>query len=177
MFGIADIYAIFFIVTIMLLTLPGVITLFRFGFPQKAGRAERRIENRPWLSLILGFTIGGSGLIFAAGLMGTAGPAAAVGIGMGVLLLIISFIGAAGLASLLGKRIFAGSEGQNQPRSFFAGVLTYELAIFFPVAGWIVFFPILFSLTLGAGLLAVLGWERRAAPVSVLEPESVVIRG
>ncbi|MEM7801261.1 MAG: hypothetical protein AAF633_18860 [Chloroflexota bacterium] len=174
MFGIADIYALFFIVITMLLTFPGMIGLLKFGLPKLADRAEERIGKTPWFTLGTGFFLGGSGALTVAGLASAGGPAAGIAVILAVLLITISFMGGAGLATLLGQRMFEGTFYTNPFKAFLMGTLAYEFALFFPVIGWFLFLPILILFTFGAGMLALLRWRPHAAESQAVE--GIVIR-
>ena len=113
----------------------------------------------------------------AAGLMGSGGPIAALGVAIAVVLILISLAGAAGVVILIGRRMFGGAE-TIPLKPVLMGALAYELAALFPVIGWVFILPILFVLTTGAGLFALLRWvpisEASATPIVRVQvaPES-----
>ena len=85
MFGIADVYTVFFIVLGILIAFPGMIALIVFSMPKLAERSRQRVEQTPIRCFLLGLPIVGIGGLMAAGLMGSGGPLAAAG-GMRLLL-------------------------------------------------------------------------------------------
>ena len=157
MFGIADVYTVFFIVLGILIAFPGMISLIVFGLPNLAERSRQRVEQTPMRCFMLGLPIVGIGGLIAAGLMGSGGPAAAIGGIIAVVILLFSLAGAAGVSLLIGQRMFDGSE-TIPLKPVIMGALAYKLAALFPIVGWIFLFPIEVILTTGAGLFALLKW-------------------
>ena len=168
MFGIADVYTVFFLVLGILIAFPGMVSLVVFGLPKLANRSKIRVEQTPITCFLLGLPIVGVGGLIAAGLMGTGGPVAAIGVAVAVILMLISLAGAAGVVILIGRRMFG--DAQTIPlKPVLMGALAYELAALFPIIGWVFILPILFVLTTGAGLFALVRWvpavETAAEPI------------
>ena len=169
MFGIADVYTVFFLVLGILIAFPGMMSLIIFGLPKLANRSKIRIEQTPIASFLVGLPIVGIGGTMAAGLMGGGGPLAAMGVTVAVVLTLLSLAGAAGMVLLIGRRMF-GETATVPLKPVLMGALAYELAALFPIIGWVFFLPILFVLTTGAGLFALVRWMPRttAAPEPIL---------
>ena len=85
MFGIADVYTVFFLVLGILIAFPGMVSLVVFGLPKLANRSKIRVEQTPITCFLLGLPIVGVGGLIAAGLMGTGGPVAAIGVAVAVI--------------------------------------------------------------------------------------------
>ena len=165
MFGIADVYTVFFLVLGILIAFPGMVSLVVFGLPKLANRSMVRVEQTPITCFLLGLPVVGIGGVIAAGLMGAGGPIAAIGVAVAVILMLISLTGAAGAVILIGRRMFG--EAQTIPlKPVLMGALAYELAALFPIIGWVFILPILFVLTTGAGLFALVRWVPIVEPVT-----------
>lgn len=160
MFGIADVYTVFFLVLGILIAFPGMMSIIIFGLPKLASRSQVRIEQTPIASFLVGLPVAGIGGTMAAGLMGSGGPLAAMGVVLAVILILFSLAGAAGMVLLIGRRMFG--EARTIPlKPVLMGALAYELAILFPIIGWVFFLPLLFVLTTGAGLFSLVRWMPR----------------
>ena len=127
MFGIADVYTVFFIVLGILIAFPGMISLIVFGVPSLAERSRQRVEQTPIRCLLLGLPIVGVGGLMAAGLMGAGGPAAFFGGAVAVVIMLLSLAGAAGMSLLIGERMF-GSAETIPLKPVIMGALAYKLA-------------------------------------------------
>lgn len=158
MFGIADVYTIFFLVLGVLVAFPGMVSLVVFGLPSLSQRARVRVEQTPIACLLLGSPIVGIGGLFAVGMIGEGGPLAATGTALAVGVTLLSLAGAAGMVLLIGQRMFGMAE-TIPLKPVLMGALAYELAALFPLIGWLFILPILFVLTTGAGLFALVRWQ------------------
>ncbi len=170
MFGIADVYTVFFIVLGILIAFPGTIALLVFGLPKLVERSCQRVEQTPVRCFLLGLPIVGIGGLMAAGLMGSGGPLAAAGGVIAVSIALVSLVGAAGMSLLIGRRMF-GSAETIPLKPVIMGALAYKLAALFPIIGWIFLFPIEVILTTGAGVFALFRW----APERKLEHPSQLV--
>ena len=157
MFGIADVYTVFFIVLGILIAFPGMIALIVFSLPKLAERGRLRIELTPLASFLTGLPIVAFGGLMAAGLMGSGGPLAAIGAAIAICIALLSLIGAAGMSLLIGRRMFGAAE-TIPLKPVIMGALAYKLAALFPILGWLFLFPIELILTTGAGVFALLRW-------------------
>ena len=165
MFGIADVYTVFFIVLGILIAFPGMIALIVFSLPKLAERGRLRIELTPLASFLTGLPIVAFGGLMAAGLMRSGGPLAAAGGVIAVSIALVSLVGAAGMSFLIGRRMFGTAE-TIPLKPVIMGALAYKLAALFPIIGWVFLFPIEVILTTGAGLFALLRW----VPTRHVEP-------
>lgn len=167
----ADVNAIFGSLLIFGLTFPGMLTTCWLLFPQVVERARQRLEHSPWKCFWLGAALSavaaapiGILLTLPFGLAKFLGWALLVGILTG------SSLGSAGIAAKMGDRIgrisTAGPAG-----AFVRGALALELAVFFPVLGWLLILPATILTGLGASGFALLRRAPRAEPAPVPAPE------
>ncbi len=157
----ADISAIFFILLILGIAFPAVLTAWWLLFPALITRAQMRIEKSLassfWLGLIVILALGIPIFILLALPFG---PAKLIGwIGLGASLT-VSSIGSAGIAAHLGERL-AQHSNVSPLSGFIRGAVIIELAAFFPVLGWLfIWIPMLIT-ALGATAFALLNWMPR----------------
>ena len=157
----ADISAIFFILLILGIAFPAMLTTGWLLFPGLIARAQMRIEK----SLASSFWLG-LGVVLALGtpifilLALPFGPAKLIGwIGLGASLT-VSSIGSAGIAAHLGERL-AKHSNVSPLGGFIRGAITLELSAFFPVIGWLfIWIPMLVT-AFGATAFALLNWMPR----------------
>lgn len=162
----ADISAIFFILLIIGIAFPAMLTAWWLLFPSVVARAHSRVERTPWsafwlgLILIIAVTLP-IGILLALPF----GPAKFIGWILLGAALAISTIGAAGIAAHLGTRL--SKHSSVTPLSgFIRGAVLLELAAFFPVIGWLfVWIPILL-ISFGATGFALLNWVPREKTVN-----------
>lgn len=157
----ADISAIFFILLILGVAFPALLTALWLLFPNLISRAKVRVENTPWRAfwLGLGIVIALTVPIFIL-LALPFGPAKFLGwILLGASLALPS-IGSAGIAAHLGDRL-ARQSSISALNGFVRGAIVLELAAFFPVIGWLfVWIPMLIT-AFGATGFALLNWMPR----------------
>lgn len=154
----ADVFAIFGTLLVIGIALPGLLLTWRLVFPAMVNVAEQRLGHTPWSS----FFVGGAVLIGASiplmilfslpwagfkliGFIGT------------LLLMTVTSIGAAGLATMMGRRLQQDTE-LTLSAATVRGAIAMELAAVFPLIGWFLFIPITFVVTLGAATFALLRW-------------------
>jgi hypothetical protein len=161
----ADITAIFFILLFVGIAYPALLTAWWLLFPTIVDRARLRLERTPGPSFWLG------GVVFAAFLLPIlillnlpSGFFKFLGWIMIAVVLVFSSLGAAGLASRFADRLNRLGNF-SELGAFLRGAAILELASFFPVIGWFVFFPIATLTTLGASAFALLRWLPKSAPV------------
>ena len=164
----ADISAIFFILLIIGVAYPALLTAWWLLFPSTVERARVRLDRTPWQSFWLGGVVLATLLIPTVILLALPfGPAKFLGWILIALTLAFSGLGAAGLAARFGEQV-----GRLSPVSglgaFVRGAVILELASFFPVIGWFIFFPLATVATLGAAAFALLHWLPKSA--QVVEP-------
>ena len=167
----ADISAIFFILLIIGVAYPALLTAWWLLFPSTVERARVRLERTPWHSFWLGGVVLAMIIIPILILLALPfGPAKFLGWILIALTLTFSGLGAAGLAARLGERVSRLSTISGLG-AFVRGAIILELASFFPVMGWFIFFPLATVTTLGAAAFALLRWLPKSAPA--VEPASV----
>lgn len=166
----ADLTAIFFILLIIGVAYPAMLTAWWLLFPAAVERARLRLDRTPgksfWMGLavLIGFLIPILILInLPSGFMKFLGFVA-----IGVML-VISSIGAAGLASRFADKL-------NRLGSFSAigafvrGAVIIELASILPIVGWFIFLPIATVTSLGASVFAILNWVPKTTAPAVEVP-------
>lgn len=162
----SDIIAIFGILFITALAFPALLTAVWLVFPAAVDRAQQRIEMTPRRCALMGlFALLGAGTVVAILLSSAAAPFQALGFGLTVLILAQSTIGAAGLVMRLSQRL---NEQRNHPMSplagFLAAAVVLELAVAFPLIGWLLALPTALLTALGATVFALLRWRPRTRP-------------
>ena len=157
----ADISAIFFILLIIGIAFPAMLTTWWLLFPNLISRAQSRVENTPaqtfWFGtvILVGLTIPII-ILFALPF----GPAKSLGWILSGASVALSSIGSAGIAAHLGKRLTKHSNVTGLG-AFVRGAVILELAAFFPVIGWLfVWIPVLIT-AFGATAFALLKWTPR----------------
>ena len=157
----ADISAIFFILLILGVAFPVMLTAWWLLFPNLITRAQTRVAQSLvssfWLGLIVVLALGIPIFILLALPFG---PAKLIGWILLGASLTISSIGSAGIAAHLGTRLMQQSD--ISPLSgFIRGAVILELAAFFPIIGWIfIWIPMLIT-AFGATAFAILNWMPR----------------
>jgi len=165
----ADISAIFFLLLIIGIAFPAMLTTYWLLFPNLITRAQARIEKSLlssfWLGLLMVITLAVPILILLALPIG---PAKFLGWILLGASLALSSIGSAGIAAHLAAR-FAAHSTLSPLGGFILGAVILELAAFFPVIGWIfVWIPLLIT-AFGATAFAALKWmPREKTPVEEL---------
>ncbi len=154
----ADISAIFFILLILGIAFPAMLTVWWLLFPALIGRAQARVEQTLsqtfWLGLIMliGLMIPIM-ILFALPF----GPAKFFGWILLAASLGFSSIGSAGIAAHLANRLTQHGHG-SASGAFIRGAVVLELAAFFPIIGWLFLWPFFLILALGATGFALLKW-------------------
>jgi hypothetical protein len=166
----ADISAIFFILLILSITFPAVLTVWRLLFPSVVARAQVRVEKTlartVWLGLVIVIALSIPIVVLLALPIG---PAKLLGWTLLATSLALSSIGSAGVAAHLGSRL-ALQSNLTALGAFVRGAVVLELAAFFPVIGWFVLWPFLLIIAFGATGFALLNWMPRAkTPIASAE--------
>ena len=163
----ADISAIFFIILIIGVAYPALLTAWWLLFPAAVDRARLRLERTPGKSFGMGLAVFFAFLILILILMALpSGVLKFMGWVMIALMLTFSSLGAAGLASRFAEKL--NRLGSFSPLgAHVRGALVIELASFFPILGWFIFFPIATITTLGAAAFALLHWMPRTTSAAV----------
>ena len=165
----ADISAIFGSLLIFGIAFPGLLTAWWLLFPATVERACTRLEHSPWQCFWFG------GIITAAVVIPTVillvlpfGPAKFLAWTLIVIVLTISSLGSAGIAAKMGQRL-AEKSALSPAAAFLQGAIALELAVFFPLLGWLLVFPLTIVTALGATGFALLRWTPKAAPAKIAE--------
>jgi hypothetical protein len=170
-FPMADISAIFGSLLIFGIAFPGLLTAWWLLFPASVERARMRLEHTPWQCFWFG------GLLTAAAVIPIVillvlpfGPAQFLGWTLIVLVLAVSSLGSAGIAAKMGQRL-AEKSALSPAAAFLQAAIALELAVFFPLLGWLLVFPLTVVTALGATGFALLRWVPKATPAPVkVEP-------
>ena len=157
----ADISAIFFILLLIGIAFPAMLTALWLLFPALISRAQTRVDKTPmqtfWMGLVLIVAVTIPIIILLALPFGPAKFFGWILLGAS---LAISSIGSAGIAAHLGARL--SKHTSVTPLSgFIRGTVILELAAFFPLIGWLfVWIPALI-IAFGATGFALLNWNPR----------------
>lgn len=167
----ADISAIFFILLIIGIAFPAMLTAWWLLFPAVISRAQTRVDETPmqtfWMGLVLIVAVTIPIVIL---FVLPFGPAKFFGWILLGASLAISSIGSAGIAAHLGARL--SKHTSVAPLSgFIRGAVILELAAFFPLIGWLFIWIPALIVAFGATGFALLNWNPRekmqpsAAPI------------
>lgn len=157
----ADISAIFFILLIIGVAFPAMLTAWWLLFPSLITRAQSRVEKTPMQSFWMGLAIVIAVTIPIVILLALPfGPAKFFGWVLLAIALALSSIGSAGIAAHLGKRL-ASQSNISALSGFVRGSVILELAAFFPILGWFFVWPIMLIMAFGATGFALLNWVPR----------------
>ncbi len=157
----ADISAIFFILLIIGVAFPAMLTAWWLLFPTVVSRAQTRIEKTPWGTFWMGIIVVVAVTVPIIILLALPfGPAKFLGWILIAVSLALSSIGSAGIAAHLGKRL-ASQSTLSPLNGFIRGSVILELAAFFPALGWFFIWPIMLIMAFGATGFAFLNWMPR----------------
>lgn len=157
----ADISAIFFILLILGIAFPAMLTAWWLLFPSLIARAQTRLEKTLpqtfWMgiALLIALTVP-IVILFAL----PVGLAKFFGWILLAVSLALSSIGSAGIAAHLAQRLAQHSHVSGLG-SFVRGAVILELAAFFPIIGWLFLWPLFLITALGATGFALLKWMPR----------------
>ena len=158
----ADISAIFFILLIVAIAFPAMLSAWWLLFPSVVGRAQTRVEKTLagtfWLGLIIVIALMVPVIILMALPFG---PAKFVGWILLAASLALSSIGSAGIAAHLGEQMKRSGNAFNPLSAFVRGAVVLELAAFFPILGWFFLWPLALITAFGATGFALLNWMPR----------------
>jgi hypothetical protein len=154
----ADISAIFFILLIIGVAFPAMLTAWWLLFPSVVARAQARVERTPWGTFGMGLVLLVVLTIPIIVLLALPfGPAKFAGWILLAAALAVSSVGSAGIAAHLGTRLTRQSS-ISALSGFVRGSVILELAAFFPVLGWFFIWPLLIIMAFGATGFAFLNW-------------------
>ena len=169
----ADISAIFFILLIIGIAFPAMLTAWWLLFPTVVSRAQSRVDKTPWGTFGMGLIILIAVTIPIVILLALPfGPAKFAGWVLLAAALAVSSIGSAGIAAHLGARLTRQSNF-SALSGFVRGSVLLELAAFFPVLGWFFIWPLTIIMAFGATGFAFLNWMPREKVSRIPETVSV----
>jgi hypothetical protein len=158
----ADISAIFFILLILGVAFPALLTAWWLLFPSLVARAQIRVERTPWGTFWFGLVILIAVTVPIVILLALPfGPAKFLGWILIAASLALSSIGSAGIAAHLSEQMKRSGTAFTPLGGFIRGSLVLELAAFFPVLGWFFLWPLLLVTAFGATTFALLNWKPR----------------
>ena len=167
----ADISAIFFILLIIGIAFPAMLTAWWLLFPAIISRAQTRVDKTPmqtfWMGLVIVIAVTIPIVILLA--LPFVGPAKFIGWILLAASLALSSIGSAGIAAHLGMRLTSQSN-LSPLNGFIRGSVILELAAFFPVLGWFFIWPLFLITAFGATGFALLNWLPREKTIRTSEP-------
>ena len=157
----ADISAIFFILLILGIAFPAMLTAWWLLFPAVVARSQVRVEKTLTRTFWLGLVVVIAFAIPIVTLLALPfGPAKFLGWILLASSLALSSIGSAGIAAHLAHRL-AQQSNLSSLGAFVRGAVLLELAAFFPVIGWFFLWPLLLITAFGATGFALLNWLPR----------------
>ena len=158
----ADISAIFFILLIISIAFPSMLAAWWLLFPSVVARAQTRIEKTLartfWMGLVIVIAVTIPIVILMALPFG---PAKFLGWILLAASLALSSIGSAGIAAHLGEQMKRTGTQYPPLNAFIRGAVILELAIFFPILGWLFLWPLALITAFGATGFALLNWMPR----------------
>ena len=157
----ADISAIFFILLLLGIAFPAMLTAWWLLFPSVVARSQLRVEKTLtrtiWMGLAIVIALAIPIMILLALPFG---PAKFLGWVLLAVSLALSSIGSSGIASHMAYRL-AQQSNVTGLGAFVRGAVLLELAAFFPVIGWLFLWPLLLITAFGATGFALLNWMPR----------------
>lgn len=165
----ADISAIFGSLLIFGIAFPGLLTAWWLLFPATVERAQTRLDQTPWQCFWFGGILTAAAVIpIVILLILPFGPAQFLGWALMVIVLAVSSLGSAGIAAKMGNRLVETSHA-SPAAAFVRGAIALELAVFFPLLGWLLVFPLTIVTALGATGFALLRWVPKTTLAKVVE--------
>jgi hypothetical protein len=169
----ADISATFFILLIISVAFPSMLTLWWLLFPSLVKRAQMRVEKTLGGVFWMGFGILCVLAIPIVILLTLPfGPAKFIGWVVLVASLAISSIGSAGISLHLSDQMKLSGSIFTPLAGFIRGAVILELASFLPVIGWFFLLPFAVIISFGATSFALLNWMPRGK-IQTAQIESV----
>jgi hypothetical protein len=167
----ADISAIFFILLIIGVAFPAMLTAWWLLFPSLITRAQIRVDKTPMQSFWMGLAIVVAIAIPVVILLALPfGPAKFIGWVLLAAALALSSIGSAGIAAQLSEQMKKAGNTFTPLGGFIRGSIVLELAAFFPVLGWFFIWPLMLIMAFGATGFALLNWKPREMAIRTPDP-------
>ena len=168
----ADISAIFFILLILGIAFPAMLTAWWLLFPSLVARSQLRVEKTLartfWMGLIIVIALT---LPIVILMSLPFGPAKFLGWILLAVFLALSSIGSAGITAHLADRLGQRSN-VTALGAFVRGAVILALAAFFPILGWFFLWPLLLITAVGATAFALLNWLPREMTQNSSAPTS-----
>jgi hypothetical protein len=146
--------------------LPALWLLARGLWPESTARRRQAASRGLFVCFLLGLipAVGGSALLLAMAKLPKMG---AVAVLLGGMLMAWGFVGAGGIASLVGERLYPNFEPWRQS---LRGGLTLICCALLPVVGWFVLLPLMAIIGGGINILAFFVREHATATVPATPP-------
>ena len=171
---LAQVQGTFGLIAFLIATWAGLIIAIALLLPKHASRSEISLSETPLKSFFTGLLMLIPGAISLGLLRSPSGGAKLLGFlalsGVGAAIA----IGAAGLATLMGRRISEMAEARSDFGTLVRGSVIYSLALGFPFIGWFVFLPISLVLAMGAGVRGILRNSPSIIANAAPEPPSAI---
>lgn len=146
------------LVSMLLLSMAGVVLAVRGLWPRFAAQSEARWARQSWLCVLVGLPIFGVLSLVGLALAAVAQPLVKlVGVLALAAVLVIGLAGLVGLATRIGAGLASASDEGSPWRRTLRGIVVLELAFLFPFLGLFVLLPLSVVGGVGAAVLAWLG--------------------
>lgn len=163
----ADISAVFGILILLGIGFPGLLAALWLLFPATIERSRLRLERTPWQCFWLGGVMTALAVVPIVVLLALPfSPAQFFGWTLIAAVLALSCIGFAGIAAKMAERLAQHSTHTSPAAAFVRGALALELALFFPIFGWVFILPLAIVTALGATGFALLHWMPKRVPAA-----------
>ncbi|MBI2425394.1 MAG: hypothetical protein HYV27_21390 [Candidatus Hydrogenedentes bacterium] len=162
----ADVLKFLFLILGALIITVSYWLLFEAIFPRWVRTACRIYQQRPIKTFLLGALTGGPAILITVALLNQGGPQGQfLGASAGIFLLLVSLVGSAGLARLVGEGLPSAIDAQQSWRPVMRGGAVLSICCVLPIAGWFAILPVI--LLSGFGAVVRTAWQihrqRRAA--------------
>jgi hypothetical protein len=160
---LADTMAIFFVVIGLLLAFPGLWLTCRGLWPAVVETGSLVCEKSLWRPFFLGLPITGF-VVFLFSILSSkkGGPGEFLALVMLSIFVFYTFLGTAGLANLIGRRLNSPWDFARPWLPVLCGGIVLELAYLFPIVGWFLILPV--TLVIGCGAATISIWRLAKAP-------------
>lgn len=162
----ADVLKILFLILGALIITVSYWVLFEALFTRWVRSASLACKQRPIKTLFTGVLTGGPAMLFTIVLLNQGGPQGQfLGASLAIALLLVSLVGSAGLARLVGEGLPSAIDTHQPWRPVLRGGAVLSICCVLPFAGWFAILPVV--LLTGFGAVVRTAWllhrQRRAA--------------
>ncbi len=168
------VYGVTFALLGLIITFPGLVSVVNLLLPGISERSYLRVTWTPFVSLLAGIPVTGILLIwvFAAA---DGGLTVVALLGAAILMGLWS-LGMGGVARLTAERVTEWRGSTDGLSNLVRGALLLILAMLAPIAGWLLVFPVVTLIAVGASCFALVGWvpKRRMRRAEEAEAMAVV---